>query len=348
MPERVILYLMLGGIGFGCWLILQPLFSSILWAAIITFATWPIYKLLKKRVGKIVAALLMTFFCALCVVLPIALLTSAIINDAPRILNGLSTASTSLDIVHTPLWIKNIPVFGKYLSKSWEQGAEHLATFGDNIRPYLYYIAKVSLSMFLQTVGGILQFVLALFISFFFWLSGEGLGEALLAIIFKVAGPSSQRLIFMISRTILGTVYGIIGTAILQGILTGCGLALFAIPEPILLGGIAAFVSIFPVGAPLVWIPAAIWLGLNHHILQAILLGLYGVLIISGVEHVICPMFVSRGTKLPYLLSVLGILGGVIAFGGLGIFLGPVLLGVGYSLTVEFAANYTALHKGDC
>lgn len=134
------------------------------------------------------------------------------------------------------------------------------------------------------------------------------------------------------------SVYGIIGTALLQGILTGCGLALFNIPEPVLLGGIAAFLSLFPIGAPVVWIPAVIWLAFyHHHVISAILLLTYGIIIISGVEHVIRPMFVSSGNKLPYLLSVLGILGGVLAFGGLGIFLGPVLLGLGYTLTLEFS-----------
>ncbi|MDI2090263.1 AI-2E family transporter [Commensalibacter oyaizuii] len=337
MDRRIILYILLAAITYGCWLILRPLFSSILWAGIISFATWPMYVFLRKYVGKVFASLLMTIFCSLCVVMPIIILTSAIIDDAPKVLKMISSATASINFVSPPNWVQHVPVINKYLIKTWEQGAEHLLSIGDSLRPYLYDITRASLSMFLQTVGGFLQFVFALFISFFFWLSGDYLGEVLLAVVYKVAGPSSKKLVEMTNKTILGTVYGIIGTALLQGILTGCGLALFSIPEPVLLGGIAAFLSLFPIGAPVVWIPAVIWLIVNHHILSGILLLLYGIVFISGVEHIIRPMFVSSGNKLPYLLSVLGILGGVLAFGGLGIFLGPVLLGLGYSLTMEFS-----------
>lgn len=338
MNKRVILYIILAAIAYGCWLILRPLFSSVLWAAIISFATWPIYIFLRKYIGKICASLLMTFFCGLCMVMPVVLLSSAIIDDVPRIMQTISSATTSIHFITPPNWMQHVPIINGYLTKTWEQGAEHLLNIGGSLRPYLYDITKASFSVFLQTIGGFVQFAFALFISFFFWLNGEYLGKVILALIYKIAGHDSKHLVKMTTKTILGTVYGIIGTALLQGILTGCGLALFNIPEPVLLGGIAAFLSLFPIGAPVVWIPAVIWLAFyHHHVISAILLLTYGIIIISGVEHVIRPMFVSSGNKLPYLLSVLGILGGVLAFGGLGIFLGPVLLGLGYTLTLEFS-----------
>ncbi len=107
--------------------------------------------------------------------------------------------------------------------------------------------------------------------------------------------------------------------------------------EAVILGGVAAFLAVFPVGAPLVWIPAAVWLFVTHHQLKGILLILYGVIFISGADHLIRPLFIARGSKLPYLLTVLGVIGGLLAFGGVGIFLGPVLLAIGFTLTMEFA-----------
>lgn len=340
MNARTIFYIILAGIGYGCWLILKPLFSSILWAGIITFATWPFYIFFRHYIGKICASFLMTVLCTLSIVMPIAILTSTLINDAPTILHHLSSTHLSINFTTPPQLFTEIPFLNKYLVRIWEQGSEYLINLEYNIRPYLYGILRTSISMFLQTIGSVLQFAFALFISFFFWMNGEHLGNLILKLLNKIAGSSAKHLVNMTTKTILGTVYGIIGTAILQGILTGCGLALFSIPEPILLGGIAAFLSLFPIGAPVVWIPAAIWLGLNHHILAAILFGLYGIIIISGVEHVIRPIFISRGNQLPYILSVLGILGGILAFGGLGIFLGPVLLGLGYTLILEFSSNH--------
>ncbi|WP_035366274.1 AI-2E family transporter, partial [Acetobacter pasteurianus] len=124
--------------------------------------------------------------------------------------------------------------------------------------------------------------------------------------------------------------------------LTGLGLWLLGVGEAVILGVLAAFLAVFPIGAPLVWIPAALWLFGMHHPGKGILLLLYGVLIISGADHLIRPLFIARGSKLPYLLTVLGVIGGLLAFGGVGIFLGPILLAIGFTLTTEFAADEAA------
>jgi predicted PurR-regulated permease PerM len=132
-------------------------------------------------------------------------------------------------------------------------------------------------------------------------------------------------------------VYGILGTAIVQGVLTAFGLWLSGVPRPVLLGGIAGFLSVLPIGAPVIWIPAAIWLMGSGHLGWGIFLAIYGVVAVSGADSVIRPWFIARGAQLPFLLTVLGVLGGALAFGLLGIFLGPVLLGIGYTLVNEWA-----------
>ena len=134
-----------------------------------------------------------------------------------------------------------------------------------------------------------------------------------------------------------GVVYGILGTAIVQGILTAFGLWLSGVPRPVLLGGVAGFLSVLPIGAPLVWIPGALWLMGTGHLGWGIFLAVYGVVAVSGADSVIRPWFIARGAQLPFLLTVLGVLGGALAFGLLGIFLGPVLLGIGYTLVNEWA-----------
>jgi predicted PurR-regulated permease PerM len=106
-----------------------------------------------------------------------------------------------------------------------------------------------------------------------------------------------------------------------------------------LLAGIAGLLSVLPIGAPLVWIPASIWLMSTGHLSWGIFLVIYGIGAISGSDSLIRPWFISRGAQLPFLLTVLGVLGGALAFGLLGIFLGPVLLGIGYTLVNEWARN---------
>jgi predicted PurR-regulated permease PerM len=100
---------------------------------------------------------------------------------------------------------------------------------------------------------------------------------------------------------------------------------------------------VLPIGAPVVWIPGALWLMSSGHLGWGIFLAIYGVVAVSGADSVIRPWFIARGAQLPFLLTVLGVLGGAIAFGLLGIFLGPVLLGIGYTLINEWAEAEEAL-----
>ena len=185
---------------------------------------------------------------------------------------------------------------------------------------------------------GVLLFVLALFVAFFFYLYGEPLAVRLRLILHRIAGAQADRLILVTGATVRGVVYGILGTAIVQGMLTAFGLWIAGVPRPVLLGAVAGFLAVLPIGAPLVWIPAAIWL-LTQRACRAAASSwsIYGVVAVSGADHLIRPWFISRGAQLPFLLTVLGVLGGALAFGLLGIFLGPVLLGIGFTLVNEWA-----------
>jgi predicted PurR-regulated permease PerM len=153
----------------------------------------------------------------------------------------------------------------------------------------------------------------------------------------RVAGVQADRLIVVTGATVRGVVYGILGTAVVQGFLTAFGLWISGVPRPVLLASVAGLLSVLPIGAPVVWIPASIWLMGSGHLGWGIFLAVYGVVAISGSDSVIRPWFIARGAKLPFLLTVLGVLGGALSFGLLGIFLGPVLLGVGFTLMNEWA-----------
>ncbi|MBC7633995.1 MAG: AI-2E family transporter, partial [Acetobacteraceae bacterium] len=136
--------------------------------------------------------------------------------------------------------------------------------------------------------------------------------------------------------TVRGVVYGILGTAVVQGLLTVFGLWMAGVPRPLLLGVIGGGLSVLPIGAPFIWIPASLWLLSNGNTVPGVFLGLWGGIVISGADSLIRPYFIARGAQLPFLLTMLGVLGGALAFGLLGIFVGPVLLGVGYTLINEW------------
>ncbi|WP_308720981.1 AI-2E family transporter [Komagataeibacter xylinus] len=339
MVERIMMGLMLGGIAFGCVLILYPFLTALLWAAILTFSTWPVFMRLRARMSLLPAALVMTLLCALVLVVPLAIVVSSSIADVPATLQYMVNAVGALHLPPLPARIAHIPHFGPEIVEKWQKWSADVGSIDQVVRPYAGRIGQSVLSAMMQLASGLAHLAMALFISFFFWLGGDALGNTFVAVVRRIAGVYADRILGIVGRTIRGTVYGILGTAIIQGILTGIGFAIAGISSPVLLGAVTAFVAVLPIGAPLIWIPASVFLLITHHPGWGIFLLLYGTIIVSGADHIIRPMFIARGAQMPYLLTVLGVLGGVLTFGGLGIFLGPVLIGVGYTLTAEFAAG---------
>ncbi len=115
------------------------------------------------------------------------------------------------------------------------------------------------------------------------------------------------------------------------------GVLVAGIPGGLLLGALTCLLSLIPVGPPLVWIPATVWLFQQGHTGWAIFLGIWGVAVVSAVDNVLKPYFISKGSNLPFVLVLLGVLGGVLAFGLLGVFLGPTLLAIAYRLMQKWS-----------
>lgn len=336
--ERALSALLLAGIAVGCAFVLQRFASAILWAAILVFTTWPVFRWFRTRLGlaRGWAAGLMVLLTAVLIVLPLALAVPSGADDVVLLRREIESLLDQ-GMPTSPTWLYNLPLVGPTLSDYWNGFAADFSGVGTLLRPYLGVILENGLSLLLGVAGGILQFLLALFFAYFFWASGDALALQLRAILTRIAGDAADRLINVTGLVVRGTVYGILGTALVQGILTGFGLYLSGVPRPVLLGAFAGLISVLPIGAPVVWIPAALWLLSEGRTGWGIFLGIYGFVLISGSDNIIRPYFIARGARLPFLLTIVGVLGGALAFGLLGIFVGPVLLGVGYILVAEYA-----------
>jgi predicted PurR-regulated permease PerM len=335
--ERVLLYLLLSAIGVGCVLVLYPFFSSLLWAGILTFTTWPVFEWLQTRLrlNKTSAAGLMVAATAVMVVVPLIIATPSA-EDLTRLRTMVNSASQA-GLPRPPAWVSEIPLVGLSIAEIWDSWAADISELLDALKPYLGLLVEGSFGLLLGLARGVLLFVLALFIAFFFYIYGEPIAGRLKDLLRRIAGKRADRMIQLVGATVRGVVYGILGTAVVQGILTAFGLWLSAVPYAVELGALAGFLSVLPIGAPVVWIPAALWLMESGHVGWGIFLAAYGVVAVSGADSVIRPWFIARGADLPFVLTVLGVLGGALAFGLLGIFLGPVLLGIGYTLVNEWA-----------
>ncbi|HEY7576415.1 MAG TPA: AI-2E family transporter [Acetobacteraceae bacterium] len=336
--ERLLLALLLGGIGVGCVLVLYPFFSALLWAAILVFTTWPVCDWLHQqlRLRRGAAAGVMVALTAVTIVLPLALAAPSGANDVNH-LRAVIDDALRAGLPGAPDWVYAIPLIGQSLGDLWNRWAADISVMVEALGPYVGILLEGGLGLLLGLANGVLLFMLALFIAFFFYLYGEPIAARLRLILRRIAGARAERLIVITGATVRGVVYGILLTAIVQGFLTAFGLWLSGVPRPLLLGAVAGFIAVFPIGAPVVWIPAALWLMSSGHLGWGVFLAVYGVVAVSGADSVIRPWFIARGAQLPFVLTVLGVLGGAIAFGLLGIFLGPVLLGIGYTLLNEWA-----------
>jgi predicted PurR-regulated permease PerM len=157
----------------------------------------------------------------------------------------------------------------------------------------------------------------------------------------RIGGERGKHLLTVAGNTIRGVVYGILGTALAQALLAGIGFLIAGVPGAAVLALLTFFLSVVPMGPPLVWIPAVIWLFHQGHTGWGIFMLFWGVGV-SSVDNVVKPWLISQGSDMPFLLIFFGVLGGALAFGFIGVFLGPTLLAVGYRLVTEWATTAPA------
>jgi predicted PurR-regulated permease PerM len=195
----------------------------------------------------------------------------------------------------------------------------------------------------LGVLKGMFQIVLSVMLTFFILRDGQAIGARIVVGAERIAGVRGQNLIKVAGSTVRGVVYGIIGTAIAQGLLAGLGLGLAGVPAAALLGFLTFFLSAVPFGPPLVWIPATVWLFSTDKPGWAVFMLIWGIFVVSGVDNVIKPYLISHGAKIPFAVVLLGVLGGALAFGLVGVFLGPTLLAVVFRLVEDWSSSKSLL-----
>jgi len=284
--------------------------------------------------------LLMTLLLAFLFVGPLTTAGFLMADNAKQAYHQLS-ALLQEGLPDPPEWLDRIPVVGDNLVDYWTRISEDnsqliviLKTWAGNSRPWLIQSG--------MNVGEVaLELTLSLFIAFFFYRDGVWFLDRLRGAIMRITRDRTQHILDVVGNTVKGVIYGIVGTALAQSLVAGLGFWLAGVPMPFLLGLVTFFAALIPMGPPLVWLPAAIWLFMQDHMGWGIFMIIYGALGISGIDNILRPYLISYSAKMPFIIVFLGALGGAIGFGFLGIFLGPALLAVGFSLLKDWG-NKTA------
>ncbi|WP_317203232.1 AI-2E family transporter [Janthinobacterium sp.] len=317
----------------GCFYVLQPFLAAVLFAACVSVSSWPLYLMLLRRLKgrRNLAAALMTLSLVLLIVVPLTLVTYNLADNVGRIYEQVRLALDS-GALAAPAWLKELPVVGAtldgYVSRIIGSKTEMLELAKNLLEPARRFLLAGGLLL----GSGVAQTSLAVFVSFFLYRDGQALAAALASGLQRLIGASAPEVAQTVSRTVRGVMYGLLGTALAQALVAVVGFLIAGVPAVALLGIVTFVFSLIPVGPPLIWGGAAIWLFNDGQTGWGIFMLVWGFFLISGVDNVVKPMLISRGSSLPFLLVLLGVLGGVLAFGFVGLFIGPTLLAVLYGL----------------
>ncbi len=336
--ERKIAAILLALLAVGCLVVLRPFLSAVLWAAILSSSTWPLYVRLKSllRERRAAAAAGMVAVASMVFLLPLAALIARVAGEVTQ-LAAVVSHWMEVGPPAPPHWVATLPLIGTRLDSYWRGVAYNGAQLAADMKAYVVPAREWLLGSTMKLGAGLTELVLALLISFFFYRDGAASLERLRATLVRIGGARAKHLLTVAGATIKGVVYGVLGTAAVQATLAAIGLRIAGVPAPLLLGAILFFLTVIPLAPALVFVPAVIWLAQQGATGGAIFLCAWYVAVFVLLEAALRTYLISRGSDLPLILVLLGMLGGIAAFGLLGIFLGPVLLALGYTLAREWS-----------
>ncbi len=322
----------------GCLAVMRPFLSSILWAVVLCFSCWPLYQRLLALVGgrRTLAALLISGGMILVLVLPFVIF-GATMADGVRDLMSATRAWLDEGPPDPPAWLASLPVVGVELAAYWRELAPDSAKRLQEAKGLIEPVGSGLVQAGIVLGRGVIEIALSVFVAFFLFRDGVAASKHLRAGVERLAGERGQHLLEVAGQTIRGVVYGILGTAVVQAVVAGAGFAIAGVPGAGLLALLTFFLSIVPGGPPFVWGPATLWLFYHGHPAWGVFMLIWG-LGVSSVDNVVRPWLISQGVAMPFILIFFGVLGGALAFGFIGVFLGPTLLAVGYRLVGEWIA----------
>ncbi len=397
-PKQLRIEPLLGGLALlllllGCFFVLRPFMTALMWAIILAYSLHPLQRSFTRwlRGYRTLAACLVT-------------LTVTVILAGPIVLIGFSVAQDGKDLAlatqkwfmaapdQAPAWVGQVPVVGDEISSYWTKIAEDRKPLMDQLEkevktpprakivtetengieevtappvvpeasdkevvaeekkpetPHavvllgqlLVWARSWLLSVTLAVGQWITQVIVSAFLALFLLRDSEILAARLEVAVERLSGGRGQHLIKVAGDTVRGVIYGILGTAIVQALVAGLGFWIAGVPGAVLLAVLTFFFAVIPFGPPVIWLPASLWLFAQHQPGMGVFMLLWGVLGISGVDNFLRPYLISQGNKMPFVLIFCGVIGGALAFGLVGVFLGPTLLAVGFRLIEEWSSK---------
>jgi predicted PurR-regulated permease PerM len=332
--------LFIGGLLVASFWVVQPFLPATIWAITLVIATWPIMLRVQRYAGnrRGIAVLVMTLALLLVLIVPLGLAISTIVGNIDQI-GELAGTILSLRVPPPPDWLAGVPLIGATAAKAWGKltaaGVEELAP---RLTPY----AGALTQWFASAAGGVggmfIHFLLTTVIAAMMYARGEQAAAAAILFGRRLGGDHGEMAVRLAGQAVRSVALGVVVTAVVQSIVGGIGLAVAGVPFASMLTALIFVLCLIQLGPAIVMIPAVIWMYYSGDTLWATVLLVFTI-VAATMDQFLRPVLIRRGADLPMVLILAGVIGGLIAFGVLGIFIGPTILAVAYTLLNAWLAE---------
>jgi predicted PurR-regulated permease PerM len=328
LVRLILLFILLA----ACIELMAPFLSAVVWGGILAITLWPLFRRVNWRLGgrSGLTASLFGLLLLVGLAMPLALVGLALAEGTAHVVHWVPKLQ-HLKLPPLPAGVADWP-FGAEMTLAWSRATAHL---GELLQQTLPFLQDTGLWLLKQsTVAGaaVLQVLLAIIVASGFLARYSESNDFVLRFMRRIAGNRGPEFLLLASRTIRGVSLGVIGTSLLQALLTLLGLLITDTPGSSILAFIAFLLAVVQIPVLLVWGPVALWLYYSGEVYWALGLTLWGILVVGMVDNLVKPYLISHEAKMPLLLIFLGVIGGIITWGIIGLFVGPTVLALGYTL----------------
>ncbi|HEY2560081.1 MAG TPA: AI-2E family transporter YdiK [Caldimonas sp.] len=313
--------------------ILRPFLGATIWAAMLVVTTWPMLLWIQARLGnrRSLAVLAMVLILLLLFVLPLTLAITTIAANADVVVDWAKSLSTR-GLPQLPEWIARLPLVGPKLAAIWDDlVASGVAGLEAKVTPYARDVTSWVVTQ-AGVIGALtLQFLLTVVIAGIMYAQGEAAARKVRQFGYKLGSTRGEDAVVLAGKAIRGVALGVGVTAIVQAVIGGIGLAVAGVPFAALLTAVMFMLCIVQLGPTLVMAPATIWVFWNGSTGWGVFLLVWSI-VVGVMDNFLRPILIRRGADLPLLLIFAGVIGGLLGFGLVGVFVGPVMLAVSYTL----------------
>jgi predicted PurR-regulated permease PerM len=338
--RRLITAVLLAGLVLLGFRVIDPFIVPILWAAILAYVSWPAYEWVLRKLGgrATLAALLMTILVSAAVILPIAWL--AVVLRLELVRGYHDTQALFSGGLQLPPALLKIPWLGDQLRDLTASIAQDPHALGLELRK----LTDHSFEQIAHVIGDIsrnaLKLGLAVLSLFFVFRGGHAFASQVARALEQLLGPRVDNYLAAIGQTVKAVVYGLGLAALVQGVLAGLGYWLAGVHAAVFLAALTTVGGIIPFAVvPLLWGGVSVWLVLTGHTVPGVALFVWMVIVVASTDHFVRPLLISRGAQIPFIIVLFGVLGGLAAFGLVGLFMGPVILAVLLAVWREWLAG---------